>query len=176
VEEIEKAFKEWKSAKNESPLDKADEEYAEKLGVKKEELQKYRQIVESLEKVVNLETGMSVVEELRQLINRIIAHRLKPAMSPRYPQEDGEDLVDPAGLVAEAKAGNLEPKVWETVEIKEKKGQRFGEVEITLICDRSGSMDDGGGAKRIEQQRAAVMVMEALKEFADACEEERVKF
>jgi len=85
--------------------------------------------------------------------------------------EEGEDLVDPAQLVADVKAGNLEPKAWETAETKERPGKKFGEVEITLVADRSSSMAQG--AKLSEQRKAAVLLMEALKEFAERCDEER---
>ncbi len=174
IEEIKKAFEDWKKYQKENSLEKADKEYAEKLGVKEKDLQKYREIVKSLNDIVNPETNETVIEELRLLISRIIAKRLKPTLAPRYPMEEGEDLVDPAQLVAEAKAGNLEPKVWETWEVKEKKGKKFGEIEITLVCDRSSSMDENGGEKKHEQQKAAVLMMEALKEFADICDEEKI--
>lgn len=172
IESIKKAFEEWKESKGENPLERADNEYAEKLGVKKEELQKYRNIVELLEKIINPETGENIVQELRNLIERIIAKRLKPVQAPQYPVEEGEDLVDPAKLVEDFKAGNLEPKVWETTVVEEKKGDRFGEVEITLVCDRSCSMYEGN--KLSEQQKATVLMMEALKEFAERCDEEKV--
>ena len=174
TEAVKKAFKEWQESKGEDPLERADDEYAEKLGVKKADLEKYRDIVKSFEKIINPETGENIIQELRNLIERIIAKRLKPAQAPRYPVEEGEDLVDPAQLVADVKAGNLEPKVWETTEVKEKRGDRFGEVEITLVCDRSSSMAENGGAKLREQQKAAALMMEALKEFAERCEEEKV--
>lgn len=171
IETIKKVFKEWQKFKGENPLERADNEYAEKLGVKKTELQKYRNLVKSLEKIINPETGENIVQELRNLIERIIAKRLKPAQVPRYLVEEGEDLIDPALLVSDVKAGNLEPKVWETTEVKEKRGDRFGEVEITLVCDRSSSME---GDKLREQQKATVLMMEALKEFAERCDEEKV--
>lgn len=171
MEAIKKAFKEWQESMGENPLDRADDEYAKKLGVEKADLQKYRDIVKSFEKIVNPETGENIIQDLRNLIERILARRLKPAQAPRYPIEEGEDLVDPAQLIADVKAGNLEPKVWETTEVKEKKGDRFGEVEITLVCDRSSSMV---GAKLREQQKAAVLMMEVLKEFAEQCDEEKI--
>lgn len=170
VEDMEKALKEWKEGGGD-PLDRADREYAARLGVSKENLDRYRSIVKSLDAVKNPETNMRVIDELRALIERIIARRLKPLPAPRYPMEEGEDLVDPAQLVADVKAGNLEPKAWETAETKERPGKKFGEVEITLVCDRSGSMAQG--AKLAEQCTAAVLLMEALKEFAERCEEER---
>lgn len=175
IEEVEKAFKEWKEAqKGKDSADKADEDYAKQIGVEKKDLQDYRKIVEMLEKITNPETDMSVMEELRNLFSRIISKRIKKAQAPKYPVEDGDELVDPAQLIADVKAGNLQPKVWEDTEIKEKKGEMFGEVEITLVCDRSSSMTDGDGQKAVEQRKSAVLVMEALKEFAELCEAERI--
>lgn len=172
AEEIEKAFKDWKEAqKGKDSKDKADQDYADKIGVKKEDLQKYRQIAENLQKIINPETDMSLMEELKNLFSRIIAKRLKQAQAPKYPVEEGDDLVDPAQLVADVRSGNLQPKVWEDTEIKEKKGDRFGEVEITLVCDRSGSM---AGQKAEEQRKSAVLIMEVLKDFAELCETEKI--
>ncbi|MEI6191177.1 MAG: VWA domain-containing protein [bacterium] len=172
VEEIEKALKEWKEAqKGKDSKDKADEDYAKKIGVEKKDLQDYRKIVESLEQIVSPETDVSIIEELKNLFSRIISKRMKVAQAPKYPVEEGDELVDPAQLVADVKSGNLQPKVWEDTEIKEKKGERFGEVEITLVCDRSGSM---AGQKAEEQRKSAVLVMEVLKEFAELCEAEKI--
>lgn len=171
LEEIEKAFKKWKESQKNNNSDKADEDYAKRIGVEKTDLQNYRKIVKNLEKIVNPETDVSIVEELKNLFSRIISKRLKVAQAPKYPVEEGDELVDPAQLVADVKSGNLQPKVWEDTEIKEKKGDRFGEVEITLVCDRSSSM---AGQKEEEQRKSAVLVMEALKEFAELCEVEKM--
>lgn len=174
LDEIKKTFKNWQERHGQSPLDKADTEYAEKIGVTEEDLRRYRQVVVSLEQIRNPETNESVIEELRALIRRIISRRLKPRQVPRYPVEEGDELIEPTEAVTEVKGGNLEPKVWETQEIKERRGQKFGEVEVTIICDRSSSMAQGGGAKMREQQKSAVEVMEALKDLSDLAEQERV--
>ncbi|MBI3255493.1 MAG: VWA domain-containing protein [Candidatus Andersenbacteria bacterium] len=174
IEKIEEALGQWQKEKGVNALDKADAEYADKLGVKKADLQRYRQEVVALEKYVNPATGEKPIEGLCRLFERIIARRLKPAHAPRYPVEEGEDLVDPAQLVADVKAGNLEPKVWETTEMAERPGKRFGKVEIMSVADRSTSMNEDGGVKLKEQRRAVVMAMEALKYFGDRVAEERV--
>ncbi len=171
IEQLEKAFTAWQQGEKHNPLDAADEDYAKKLGVSKEALRQYRNIVDKLEKLKNKETGESIVEELHTLFSRIIAERLKPSAAPRYPVVEGEDLVEPGELVAEVRAGNLEPKVWETTETKERKGTKFGEIEITAVGDRTGSMQ---GEKLRAQQEALVLMMEALKKFAEDCDEERV--
>lgn len=173
IEKIEEALKEWKEFQDANSPATALKKYAESIGVKKEDLQMYRKIVKGLESKINPETGENIVEELRKLIRRIISKRLKPNIVPRYPLEEGEELVDPAGVLSEARRGNLQPKVWESVEIKQKLGKKHGEIEITLVCDRSGSMEQD--MKKLDEQRkAAVFMMEALKEFADLADAERV--
>lgn len=174
LEEIEKAFKEWQEfQKGKSGQYKIDEEYAKNIGVEKKYLQQYRKIVEQLEKNVNQETGLNLIEELEDLITKIVAKRLKKAHAPKYPVEEGDELVDPAQIVADAKAFNFESKSWEDTEIKEKKGDKFGEIEITLVFDKSYSMNEPE-AKRIEQRKAGVLFMEVLKKFTDVCEENKV--
>ena len=171
IDQIKKALKEWKEAKG-NPLDTADQEYANALGVKKEELQRYRELAEQMHNIRNPETNQSVIDDLRDLIARIIAKRQKERPAPQYPVEEGDELADPAELVTQVKVGNFEPKVWETQEIKVQKGKRFGTVEITLVGDRSTSMQEG--SKGIEQQKAVVLFMEALNEFAELARVEAV--
>ncbi len=175
VEEIEKTLKEWKEEKQKNNPDKIDQDYADKIGVEKKDLQEYRKIVEALQKIVNPETDVSVLEELRNLFSRIISKRIKPRQSPRYPVEEGDELSDPAQLVSDVKSGNLNPKVWEDTEIREKRGDKFGEIEITLVCDRSSSMTEGDGQKAVEQRKSAVLIMEVLQDFAEICDDEKTQ-
>ena len=179
MEDVEKALKEYKEGNSsqgkskKSLQEKADQDYADKIGVEKQDLQNYRKIAGELERIVNPETDISVREELRSLFYRIVSKRSKPQMAPKYPMTEGDELVDPAKLIADVKAGNLQPRVWEDTEIKDKKGDKFGEVEITLVCDRSSSMNEDGGKKAVEQRKSAVLVMEVLREFAEICEDEK---
>jgi len=140
--------------------------------VSKEALDDYRAINKTLQSVINPETNQSVVEDLRELFKKIIARRKKKWIVPKYPLEEGDTLDDPALAYVEGMRGNFKPKVWEEQEIKEQRGNRCGEVEITFVCDGSRSMNDGGGAKRKEQQKAMVLAMEALKGFNDIIDDE----
>jgi hypothetical protein len=170
--EMEKALSEWKENKKEGNKNSPDEDYAKSLDVSVKDLQNYRKIVEELSKIRNPETDVAVVEELKNLFSRIISKRTKKILQPKYPTEEGEELIDPGMLIASVKAGDLNPKVWQDLEIKEKKGDHFGEVEVTLVCDRSGSMTEGD--KAIAQKKSAVLLMEALKEFSEMCQTEKM--
>jgi hypothetical protein len=169
IEAQKESLKKWVE-ENGSAEQQKNKVLAEKLGVKPEEVKKYKDIVQELHKN-KPETNESVIDELEHVIRRIISRRLKERQVPRYPVEEGDELVDPAGWLAEVQGGNFEPKVWEDTEIKLKKEQKFGDVEITLVCDRSGSME---GQKQREQQKALVLFMEALKRFNDILDDEEV--
>jgi hypothetical protein len=168
--EIDKAFQEWKEHHGD-PSAEAEKEEAQRLGVNPDSLRRYRQIAKTLEQIKNPQTQESIVADLERLIERIIARRIKPAPAPQYPVEDGEELIEPGELYASFRSGNLTPKVWETVEIKEVKGKRFGEVEVTLVFDRSGSMN---GIKLTEQLKAGVLTVEALGRLVKRAKEESV--
>lgn len=161
-----KALKEW-IAENGDPEKKRNKEIAERLGVKIEDLRTYQRIAAAVNKI-NPETHESAIDELESIIKRIISQRLKLKQAPKYDRDEGDELVDPASWVAEVEAGNLSPKVWENNEPKLLRDKKFGEVEITLVCDRSSSM---AGEKIREQQKAVGLFMEALKRFHDALEE-----
>src|SRR3989344_4156860 len=168
----EATFKEWQKGEKENSVETRDKEYAESLGVSEKALDDYRAINKTLQNVINPETNQSVVDDLRELFRRIIAKRKKKWIVPKYPLEEGDTLDDPVGAYVEGMRGNFKPKVWEEQEIKEIRGNKCGEVEISFVCDGSGSMNDGGGLKRKEQQRAMVLAMEALKDFNDMVDEE----
>ncbi|PIR46982.1 MAG: hypothetical protein COV07_01445 [Candidatus Vogelbacteria bacterium CG10_big_fil_rev_8_21_14_0_10_45_14] len=171
TDDTDKAFKEWQKEHSESPLDKALREHAEKIGVSKEALLRYRELAQSLENIIDPDTGESIKDDLRELLSRIISSRLKKVHEPRYPVEEGEELIDHAGAVAQTKAGHPEPRVFERIEIVERKGEKAGEVEITLVFDRTVSMKEG--TKSTEQRRAGVLAMEVLKDFGEDCEERK---
>ncbi|MCL2173967.1 VWA domain-containing protein [Candidatus Saccharibacteria bacterium] len=174
-EDLEQILNEYRETHGEpiDPLENADQNYADKLGVDKNDLQKYRDLAKTVNELKNLKTNKKIVDELEELIHRIIANRKKPKPHPKYPQEEGDYLVDPADLIASVYTGNMTPKVWEDTEMREKLDKRAGEIELTLVCDGSDSMSWGGGVKRQEQLVAAVLLMETLKRFQniinDAC-------
>lgn len=158
-----------KNPKNDA-IQKANEEYAKKLGVLPEDLKNYRDLARKINDLKNPKTGELLVDEMENLFRKIISKREKSTWLPKVPSEEGEYLIDPASAIAEVKRGNFEPKVWESVELKEKKSENFGEVEITLVCDCSGSMK---GERQKEQLNATILLMETIKRFVDMIDEDR---
>ncbi len=167
-----KALDEWVE-ENGDEEKKKNKAVADMLGVNVEDLKKYKDIVKNLH-TINPYTQESMIDDLENLIKRIISKRLKEKQMPKYPVEEGAELVDPATWLAEVRGGNFEPKVWEDTEIKLQKDKKFGEVEITLVCDRSTSMKENGGLKLREQQKSLVLFMEVLKRFNDILDDEEV--
>ena len=146
------------------------EAYAKAEGVSVAELDEYEKFWREIEGIKNPETDEAVIEELRSMFKKIINERKKKKYVPKYPTEEGEILAYPAEAVAAVKSGEREPKVWETVETKERPREMYGDFDVTLVADRSGSMD---GIKAIEQRKAVALLLEALKDFCDELEEAR---
>jgi uncharacterized protein YegL len=172
VEQQEKALEKWleNPDNRKTEEEKSLERQADHIGVNVEDLKNYENIVRDLDSILNPVTNESVIKDLSNLIKRIISKRVKPSFKPKYPVEEGDELIEPAELLASVRAGNLQPKVWQDTEVKEKKGDLFGKVKLSFVLDRSGSMS---GQKLIELQRAIVMAMESQKELQDLAEEEK---
>jgi len=97
---------------------------------------------------------------------------MKPKISSKYPEKEGDLLMFPTKAVVDIKSGVKEPEVWETIEQKERPADLFGDFDVTLICDRSGSMN--GAGKDIAQRQATTLLLEVLKEFSDDLEENKI--
>ena len=148
------------------------EAYTKAEGVKTEELLEYRKFWQEVENLKNPETDEYLVEELREIFKRIITERMKPKISSKYPEKEGDLLMFPTKAVVDIKSGVKEPEVWETIEQKERPADLFGDFDVTLICDRSGSMN--GAGKDIAQRQATTLLLEVLKEFSDDLEENKI--
>jgi len=168
---IEQAIKLIEEEKKKTPEQKALEAYAKAEGVTVAELQDYQRFYAVLEQIKDPETDETVIEELRAIFRKIIAERMEKKEVPRYPREEGDLLYDPAGAVAASKAGQQDPAVWMTYEKEEERQEKYGAFDITLIGDRSGSMQNGG--KSAEQRKAMMLLLEALREFSEELEERK---
>lgn len=135
----------------------SEEKRAKDLGVSINDLRNYNNLSKELRETKNF-------EKINDLIKRIVSERKKEKFVPKYPLEEGEELIDPAGLVTSVKGGNMRPKVWQDTETKEWKGELFSEIEMSLVFDRSESMK---GEKIKEVQKAAVLFMNSQKDLQD---------
>jgi len=172
IEDVEKSAAKYIEAKKgiKSIEDMSKEAYAKAEGVTVAELDEYERFWHEIEDMKNPETNEFVIEELRAMFKKIINERKKKKYVPKYPTEEGEILAYPAEAVTAVKSGEREPKVWETVEAKERPREMYGDFDVTLVADRSNSMD---GTKAIEQRKAAALILEALKDFCAELEEAR---
>ena len=174
IESEEKAVEEYfdkldKQDSNEARL----KAYAQAEGISYEDLKEYRDYFNNqVENLENKETGEKSIEELRQIFEEIFTSREKPKMQPRSPRKYGDELILPAEAYAQKLGGEEEPSVFEKVEFKNKKEKIYGDFDVTLVLDRSGSMDTPS-IKKTEQKKSAILIIEALKELYDKLDEGR---
>ena len=159
--EMEKKIREAKS--HQSPSSRQQAGYSEEHGVKPEDVASYYAEYQKIE---------PYIEPLREIFRRIIEQRQIPVRHLAALKEEGV-MIDP-GLVTQTyldvRAGVPNPKTmkdFEGVLVDENIPTSF---EVTVVCDRTGSMQRG--AKIPEQRRTGVLLMEALKEFSDVVDEQ----
>lgn len=179
-EKIQKIYEQIKEKEGKIPWEKSDEDLAkeyekiigdpqqkeaEKHGISVDEYKKNRKIQKEVLEIKNPETNRSIVEELREIFEKIISKRTKPVAKPKYPVNlsHGDIIVDPVKIFTDTSAGDMDPKVSEIIETKEKKGDFVGKVEITVVADRSGSMSSGG--KKESQLKAIALMIESMAFF-----------
>lgn len=164
-----------KGGKPKTPEELAQEAYAREAGVSVEDLRAYQDFWQTVEELRSPDADETVVEQIRAVFRAIITERLAPVRRPKQPVDEGEYLIRPAEAVAETRAGHTDPAVWMTHEVHEHPKELVGALDVTIVCDRSISMKDSDGTsvKMTEQQKAAALTLEALREFCDDLDEER---
>jgi len=172
VDEVVVQYQESKNAEaGKSDQQILDETTAKNEGVSVRDLQKYRNFWQQIERIKNLETQEFVVEELREMFKRIVNDRKKKRYVPKYPVKEGELLVFPAEAVVAVNSGEQEPDVWESIESKERPKEMYGDFDVTVVADRSGSIEKEGLI--LDQKKAVMLILEALTEFQLLLDDDR---
>lgn len=166
-EKIDEAVKEFQEKHGKSEAELLAEAYARAEGVDIKDIRTYQDFWQKIEDLKNPETDESVVEELRKLFRKIIAERTKSVRVPKIPTTEGQVLFQPVRAYLDTLAGKDESLSWLSFQKKERPKELYGQFDITWVVDRSGSMNDGGGQKRIQQKIGTVLGLEAIKEFCD---------
>ncbi len=160
-DEVEKKIKETQQSQNTSA--RQDAGYEQEHGVSKKDVADYADEYKRVEQFI---------DPLRQVFRRIVEQRRIPKRHLSALKEEGV-MIDP-GLVAQTfmdvRAGMTSPKTMKDFEGHFIEENIPGKFSVRLVADQSGSMS---GEKSVAQRRAAIVVMEALKEFSDLLDTER---
>lgn len=137
---------------------KQDAGYEQEHGVTKKETADYYTEYKKIEQYI---------ESMRQQFRKLVSERMMPYRKLVGFFDEGI-MIEP-GLVGQAltdlSKGISDPMVFRDFEGKLRKKEIPAVFEATGVFDRSGSMDSGG--KKEEQRRAAILLMEALREFME---------
>jgi len=112
-----------------------------------------------------------LIKELREVFKKIISKRLRERMrlSPQL-QKEGEELEEGtlAEVYAESKAGG-EPRAFREMERRKREEMGYGVLDMTLVNDLSGSMEEGG---KLEMDRKSkTLFLESLADFQKEIQE-----
>ncbi|HOE16043.1 MAG TPA: vWA domain-containing protein [Syntrophorhabdaceae bacterium] len=165
-EEIEREVRRRRE-ENKSPEQIAKEQFRSRHGVSAEEVEDYADEYRKIE---------YQIKPLRGIFERIIATRKEIRRRLKERTDQGV-IFDPA-MIAQSyidiSGGILNSRTQLKVRREEFDEHRLKEVEFTLVCDLSGSMNENRpGGKSYEQKLTAILITEALDEFEKKLKEER---
>lgn len=174
VDVADKAVEKYIESENEgkSLEERQMEALAKKEGLSVEDIRDYQSFWAGIEGIENPETNERVVDELRALFKKIVTRRMPPRKKLKYNLEDGSNIDDHVSVVVGSKTGHFETKIWEDMVKKETSYKMVGNFDVTLVCDRSGSMQ---GEKSLQQRIAVGLFLEMLKEFSLDLEEAQLE-
>jgi hypothetical protein len=163
-EKIKEVLKEIAEKKGGLPsLDRSIlEQWAKEHGVSPEDVIGYRNEFHEIE---------PLIKELREVFKKIVSKRLRERMrlSPQL-QKEGEELEEGtlAEVYAESRAGG-EPRAFREMERRKREEMGYGVLDMTLVNDLSGSMEEGG---KLEMDRKSkTLFLESLADFQKEIQE-----
>jgi len=138
------------------------EEWAREHGVSAEDVFGYRKEYEEI---------APLVAELREVFKKIISRRLKERwqFSPQLKTE-GEELAEDALVESsiESRSGG-QPRAFREIERHKREQEGYGMLDMTLVNDLSGSMNEGG---KLEMDRKSkLLFLESLADFQKEIEQ-----
>ena len=169
IESIEEAVKEYSDYEKSHTQDSISLEerqlkaLAEREGVSTQDLKNYQRFWSQIENLTNPKTNEKVVDELRDIFQKIITKRQPPQQHLRTNLDEGSELDDYVSVVSGGITGKFPEKIWQDFERVEKPARMVGNFDVTLVCDRSGSME---GEKARQQRIAVGLFLEMLREFS----------
>ncbi|KKP87659.1 MAG: hypothetical protein UR93_C0037G0002 [Berkelbacteria bacterium GW2011_GWA2_35_9] len=132
--------------------------YEKEHGVNKKDMAEYRTEYQKIEQYI---------EPMREQFRKIVAERLEPYRKLVGFFDEGV-MIEP-GLAGQAltdlSKGISDPTIFRDYEGRVRREEVPSVFEATAVLDRSGSMDSGG--RKEEQRRAAILLMESLREFLE---------
>lgn len=163
--------KEIKRKKEESKSQEqiADEQFEKQHGVSSKEMEGYRRDYGKIKQYI---------EPLREVFERIISTRKE--IKRRLKERTDQGVILDPSLVSQAyidaQSGVLDSRTQLKVRKIEHDEHKPNDLEFTLVCDLSGSMDENKpGGKSYEQRLCSILIMEALNEFEEKLRAERME-
>jgi len=138
------------------------EEWAREHGVNAEDVLGYRKEYAEI---------APLVAELREVFKQIISRRLKERwkFSPQL-ETEGEELSEDTLVESsiESQTGG-QPRAFRELEKQKKEQEGYGMLDMTLVNDLSGSMNEGG--KLVMDRKSKLLFLESLADFQKEIEQ-----
>lgn len=169
-EKIEEAKRKAQEA-TASPEERQNKEFAEKAGCTPEQAKRVRQKIAEARALRDAQ-GRNVRDSMAEEFQKIVDSNLKDVVEYRGPvtRSQGDELDDKKMAAKDVRAGVADPLGYAREVIEQKITQEYGGMDVWLVVDRSGSMDEidplTNRPKKEEQQLAGFLTLDGVNAFS----------
>jgi len=157
-------------AKNKTPEELRNEEFARDAACSVEEATRVRAQIEAARRITDSK-GRVVRDHMSEQFQRIVESNFKatPAWHGPVPKSEGDEMDDRVMIVKDLRSGSANPMGYGQEVLEQKLQQEYGGMDVYSAVDRSQSMEeiDPGSEKpkKEEQQLTQFVIQDSLYSF-----------
>lgn len=153
-------------------------QFSQQAGIPPEEAREILLVLKQVDKLKDGQ-GREILARLKEQFDRIIeSYTLeKQEMSGLVEMSRGQDLEEPVAATLDLRAGSLDPLGFSRRRITEEKQEIYGGLDLEIVADGSGSMNDplGGRAKYLVQRDMSYLLHRALHRFSQEAQNRKLR-
>ncbi|MBI5230227.1 MAG: hypothetical protein HY981_02955 [Candidatus Magasanikbacteria bacterium] len=154
-----------------TPEERANKEFATKAGCTPEQADHVRKKIAEARALHDVK-GRNVRDSMAEEFQKVVDSNLKEVQEYRGPvtRSQGDILDDKKMVAKDMHLGTADPIGYALEVLIQKMAQEYGGIDVLLVCDRSGSMEEidptTNRPKKEEQQLAAFLVLDGTNAFS----------
>lgn len=153
-------------------------QFASDAGILPEEARQILEILKGVDETKDRQ-GRNVLKRLKEQFDRIIEYYTvqRKEFSGQVEMSRGFELDDPVAATIDVRSGTLDPTGFKKARIIEEKEEYYGGLDLEIVADGSGSMNDSLGSKQkyLVQRDMSYLLHRALHRFSEEAQRRKLR-
>ncbi len=152
--------------------------FATDAGVLPEEARQILEILKGVDETKDKQ-GRNLLKRLKEQFDRIIEYYTvqRKEFSGQVEMSRGFELDDPVAATIDVRSGTLDPTGFKKARIIEEKEEYYGGLDLEIVADGSGSMNESLGSKQkyLVQRDMSYLLHRALHRFSEEAQRRKLR-